>query len=45
MGNAKSKVLSSAKLYLQNGNVGVDRKTGRPVIYDPASYYGHNEAE
>jgi len=30
---------------LWSGNVGVDRKNGRPVVYDPASYYGHNEAD
>lgn len=30
---------------IQSGNVGVDKATGQPVVYDPASYYGHNEAE
>ena len=46
MGNAKSPdVLRPADFYLQSGNVGVDKKTGTPVIYDPSSYYGHNEAE
>ncbi|KAH9483297.1 Protein-ribulosamine 3-kinase, chloroplastic [Psilocybe cubensis] len=30
---------------LWSGNAGVDRKTGEPVIFDPASYYGHNEAD
>ncbi|KAL0951509.1 hypothetical protein HGRIS_008194 [Hohenbuehelia grisea] len=30
---------------LWSGNVGVDQATGEPVIYDPASYYGHNEAD
>jgi hypothetical protein len=30
---------------MQSGNTGMDRKTGEPVIYDPSSYYGHNEAE
>jgi len=30
---------------LWSGNVGVDSKTDMPVIYDPASYFGHNEAE
>lgn len=29
---------------LWSGNAAADR-TGRPVIYDPASYYGHREAE
>ncbi|PPQ67137.1 hypothetical protein CVT25_005738 [Psilocybe cyanescens] len=28
-----------------DGNAGVDKKTGQPVIFDPASYYGHNEAD
>ena len=32
-------------LFIQSGNVGVDRTTGQPIIFDPASYYGHNEAE
>ncbi|PPQ63780.1 hypothetical protein CVT24_004322 [Panaeolus cyanescens] len=35
---------SATDLYVQSGNVGVD-KDKRPVIFDPASYYGHNEAE
>ena len=30
---------------IQSGNVGVDKSTGQPIIFDPASYYGHNEAE
>lgn len=30
---------------LWSGNVGVDSTSGKPVIYDPASYFGHNEAE
>ncbi|KAL7424825.1 hypothetical protein Q5752_000509 [Cryptotrichosporon argae] len=30
---------------LWSGNVGVDARTGRPVAYDPASYYGHGEAD
>ncbi|CAA7265934.1 unnamed protein product [Cyclocybe aegerita] len=30
---------------LWSGNAGVDTATGQPVIFDPASYYGHNEAE
>lgn len=29
----------------QSGNAGIDKKTGKAIIYDPASYYGHNEAE
>ena len=31
--------------FIQSGNVGVDKTTGQPIIFDPASYYGHNEAE
>ena len=31
--------------FIQNGNVGVEKSTGQPIIFDPASYYGHNEAE
>ncbi|KAG9053324.1 hypothetical protein FS842_008350 [Serendipita sp. 407] len=30
---------------LWSGNVGVDSNTSQPIIYDPASYFGHNEAE
>ncbi|KXN88759.1 Protein-ribulosamine 3-kinase, chloroplastic [Leucoagaricus sp. SymC.cos] len=30
---------------LWSGNVGVDSSSGQPVIFDPSSYYGHNEAE
>ncbi|KDQ63293.1 hypothetical protein JAAARDRAFT_29311 [Jaapia argillacea MUCL 33604] len=30
---------------LWSGNAGVDRGTGEPVIFDPSSYYGHNEAD
>ncbi|KAF9481663.1 fructosamine kinase PKL/CAK/FruK [Pholiota conissans] len=30
---------------LWSGNAGVDKETGQPVIFDPASYYGHNEAD
>jgi len=30
---------------LWSGNVALDRKSQRPMIYDPASYYGHNEAD
>ncbi|KAF7798365.1 hypothetical protein EIP86_009586 [Pleurotus ostreatoroseus] len=29
----------------ESGNVGTDKKTGEPVIFDPSSYFGHNEAE
>lgn len=28
----------------QSGNAGTE-KNGDPVIFDPAGYYGHNEAE
>ncbi|KZS95863.1 Ketosamine-3-kinase [Sistotremastrum niveocremeum HHB9708] len=30
---------------LWSGNVGVDTGTDEPVIFDPASFYGHNEAD
>ncbi|WWC95253.1 hypothetical protein V866_002112 [Kwoniella sp. B9012] len=30
---------------LWSGNKGYDTITGKAVIYDPASYYGHNEAD
>lgn len=30
---------------LWSGNVCLDRQSRQPVIYDPASYYGHNEAD
>ncbi|KAI0375168.1 fructosamine kinase PKL/CAK/FruK [Pilatotrama ljubarskyi] len=30
---------------LWSGNIGVDRATGAPVIFDPSSYFGHNEAD
>jgi fructosamine-3-kinase len=30
---------------LWSGNAGQASKTGEPVIFDPSSYYGHNEAE
>ncbi|KAI1763057.1 Fructosamine/Ketosamine-3-kinase [Hypoxylon sp. FL1150] len=30
---------------LWHGNVGTDKKTGRPVIFDPACFYAHNEYE
>ncbi|ESK98199.1 fructosamine kinase pkl cak [Moniliophthora roreri MCA 2997] len=30
---------------LWSGNAGTDSGTGQPVIYDPSSYYGHNEAD
>ncbi|KAJ3038627.1 fructosamine 3 kinase [Rhizophlyctis rosea] len=30
---------------LWGGNWGVDSKSDEPVIFDPACYYGHNEAE
>ena len=30
---------------LWSGNVGYDRITESPVIYDPSSYYGHGEAD
>jgi protein-ribulosamine 3-kinase len=32
-------------LHLWSGNAGYDRTTSSPVIYDPACYYGHNEAD
>ncbi|KAF9245772.1 Fructosamine/Ketosamine-3-kinase [Melanogaster broomeanus] len=30
---------------LWSGNTGTDRNNGQPVIFDPSSYYGHNEAD
>jgi len=30
---------------LWSGNTGTDSQTGEPVVYDPSSYYGHNEAD
>ncbi|KAL7285437.1 fructosamine kinase PKL/CAK/FruK [Trametes coccinea BRFM310] len=30
---------------LWSGNVGIDRSTGEPIIFDPSSYFGHNEAD
>ncbi|KAJ3995541.1 fructosamine kinase [Lentinula boryana] len=30
---------------LWSGNVGVDSATGEPVIFDPSSFFGHNEAD
>ncbi|KAI0082094.1 Ketosamine-3-kinase [Panus rudis PR-1116 ss-1] len=30
---------------LWSGNTGTDRKTGQPIIFDPSSYFGHNEAD
>ncbi|KIM70200.1 hypothetical protein SCLCIDRAFT_1160885 [Scleroderma citrinum Foug A] len=30
---------------LWSGNTGTDRESGQPVIFDPSSYYGHNEAD
>lgn len=30
---------------LWSGNAGYDETTCTPVIFDPASYYGHNEAD
>jgi protein-ribulosamine 3-kinase len=30
---------------LWSGNVGYDKTSGQPKIFDPSSYYGHNEAE
>ncbi|KAG7099588.1 hypothetical protein E1B28_001418 [Marasmius oreades] len=30
---------------LWSGNAGTDASTGQPVIFDPSSYYGHNEAD
>ncbi|KAF7979395.1 hypothetical protein HWV62_42498 [Athelia sp. TMB] len=29
----------------ESGNVGVDSSSGAPVIFDPSSMFGHNEAE
>ncbi|PLW38614.1 hypothetical protein PCASD_08230 [Puccinia coronata f. sp. avenae] len=30
---------------LWSGNISVSRETGQPVLFDPSSYYGHNEVE
>jgi fructosamine-3-kinase len=30
---------------LWSGNTGTDPSTDQPVIFDPTSFYGHNEAE
>ncbi|KAI5124811.1 hypothetical protein M0805_005442 [Coniferiporia weirii] len=30
---------------LWSGNTGVDKNSGEPVIYDPSSFHGHNEAD
>jgi protein-ribulosamine 3-kinase len=30
---------------LWSGNVGIDATSGQPIIFDPSSYYGHNEAD
>ncbi|KAH8099258.1 Fructosamine/Ketosamine-3-kinase [Cristinia sonorae] len=30
---------------LWSGNTGADKATGEPVIFDPSSYFGHNEAD
>ncbi|TCD66490.1 hypothetical protein EIP91_001315 [Steccherinum ochraceum] len=30
---------------LWSGNTGSDSETGEPVIFDPSSYFGHNEAD
>ncbi|RDB28670.1 Ketosamine-3-kinase [Hypsizygus marmoreus] len=30
---------------LWSGNVGVDLSTKQPIIFDPASFFGHNEAD
>lgn len=30
---------------LWSGNVGLDSKSKSPVIFDPACYHGHNEAD
>ncbi|KAF5323305.1 hypothetical protein D9611_005682 [Ephemerocybe angulata] len=30
---------------LWSGNAGVDGNTGEPVIFDPAAFFGHNEAD
>lgn len=32
-------------LFVKSGNVGLNKATGQPIIFDPASYFGHNEAE
>jgi fructosamine-3-kinase len=31
--------------YRWSGNVATDRDTSKPIIYDPSSFFGHNEYE
>lgn len=38
-------ITHSLLILVQSGNTGTDQETGQPIIFDPASYYGHNEAE
>ncbi|KAH9968595.1 Fructosamine kinase-domain-containing protein [Russula dissimulans] len=38
-------VESSTLTRSQSGNTGTDTTTGEPVIFDPSSLYGHNEAD
>ena len=28
-----------------SGNAGTDEDTGKPIIYDPSAFFGHNEYE
>jgi len=28
-----------------SGNAGSDSDTGKPIIYDPSAFFGHNEYE
>ncbi|KAF9076019.1 fructosamine kinase [Rhodocollybia butyracea] len=30
---------------LWSGNVGIDKATGEPVVFDPSSFFGHSEAD
>ncbi|KAF8167668.1 Fructosamine/Ketosamine-3-kinase [Crassisporium funariophilum] len=30
---------------LWSGNAGLDESAGQPIVFDPASYYGHNEVD
>jgi fructosamine-3-kinase len=37
--------ISNVHILPQSGNVGTQESTGEPVIFDPSSMFGHNEAE
>lgn len=37
--------INNAHILPQSGNAGTHESTGEPVIFDPSSMFGHNEAE